>query len=789
MGNYIKKEWTLDTFHKGDKEFLNGLNHMEQGIADAGSGTGVYKYKGTKENYADLPTSGNEVGDVWNVINAYEHYPAGTNFAWTGTAWDALGGSIDLSVFRKAADQDVIDNGIKDRLAAIEGDYLKAADKTDLQNNINLKQDIISDLADIRDGAAKGKTAIQEHQDISGKQDKLTAGNGISLDNNTVTIKPADRSISVGEFGVHVPVITTSLDVTDRGLAVKLADDTIEAYNSGTGTKGIRVNTNKIQSKLSAGDGINIDANNKISADVRTYKPFPSSWPHTTGTTIASFCAAVNASYKAGEIKIGDAFLGNVTSPIFFSGAYVEEGGSLGSAEVSVQIMTPFGQNCVQLLTTTSSNNAPYHWEYTYVDGAVTEGWRCWSQHSYVNNKLSLKQDKLTAGNNVQIAGGTISATDTVYTAGTGIDITNKTISNTVSPLVPNQASSTNKLADKAFVTDAVSTASANFRNTWSTYTAIPTDASQYPQDYTGSTTPTTNDYLVVQNASDYTAETISGTWRFKYSGLWSSIGKAGWLPEYQISTEPLTSEQLAALNSGVTSSTVSQVTTNTTAIAGKQDKLTAGSHININDNEISVTVNTIFDMIYPVGSYHFGVTAPTVGTWEKVNGDRAIWIKSDASDGTNIDQALPIPSIASTFTGTQGSTSLIGNHSHNTSSDGNHNHDRGDMNIYGLFDTYWYNMNTTGALFGERCDYDNPMIDTSQKGTYRLGINAANNWTGHTNTTGSHTHTIDAQGAHTHTYTPTGNVATSVTADTIYKSGANVQPNAIVMTVWKRIS
>lgn len=60
--------------------------------------TGVYKYKGSVQTYADLPTQNNQEGDVYNVIQAYQEYPAGTNFAWTAqNTWDALGGSIDLS--------------------------------------------------------------------------------------------------------------------------------------------------------------------------------------------------------------------------------------------------------------------------------------------------------------------------------------------------------------------------------------------------------------------------------------------------------------------------------------------------------------------------------------------------------------------------------------------------------------------------------------------------------------------------------------------------------------------
>lgn len=56
----------------------------------------TYVYKGSVQTYADLPTDAN-IGDVYNVIEAYQGYPAGTNFAWTGTQWDALGGSVDLS--------------------------------------------------------------------------------------------------------------------------------------------------------------------------------------------------------------------------------------------------------------------------------------------------------------------------------------------------------------------------------------------------------------------------------------------------------------------------------------------------------------------------------------------------------------------------------------------------------------------------------------------------------------------------------------------------------------------
>lgn len=69
----------------------------DSGFVTTSDISGVYKYKGTKTNYSNLPTSGNVTGDVWNVTNANGNIPAGTNYAWNGSAWDALGGSVDLS--------------------------------------------------------------------------------------------------------------------------------------------------------------------------------------------------------------------------------------------------------------------------------------------------------------------------------------------------------------------------------------------------------------------------------------------------------------------------------------------------------------------------------------------------------------------------------------------------------------------------------------------------------------------------------------------------------------------
>ena len=154
----------------------------------------------------------------------------------------------------------------------------------------------------------------------------------------------------------------------------------------------------------------------------------------------------------------------------------------------------------------------------------------------------------------------------------------------TIEGKIPAQASSSNQLADKSFVNSSIQTATAHFRGNWDTWTDVPTNVNSYPLDDDQSRTPTQNDYLVVQDASDYPVGTgedpLAGTWRFKYSGEWSVNGKNGWHPEYQVNETPLTSAQLQALNSGITSTLVGQIGTNQTNIGnlqtGKQDKIDA---------------------------------------------------------------------------------------------------------------------------------------------------------------------------------------------------------------------
>lgn len=79
----------------------------------------VYKTKGSKANIAALPTSGNVTGDVWNLTDT------GANYVWTGSVWDKLSETIDLSAYATKKDLETATGVIEE------------ATETDITNILN----------------------------------------------------------------------------------------------------------------------------------------------------------------------------------------------------------------------------------------------------------------------------------------------------------------------------------------------------------------------------------------------------------------------------------------------------------------------------------------------------------------------------------------------------------------------------------------------------------------------------------------------------------------------------
>lgn len=75
------------------------INMALSGYAMKSDISSMYKYKGSVDSYDELPTSGQTVGDSYNVkgTDSSHGIKKGDNVVWTGTEWDVLSGTVDLS--------------------------------------------------------------------------------------------------------------------------------------------------------------------------------------------------------------------------------------------------------------------------------------------------------------------------------------------------------------------------------------------------------------------------------------------------------------------------------------------------------------------------------------------------------------------------------------------------------------------------------------------------------------------------------------------------------------------
>lgn len=251
-------------------------------------------YKGTKDTYDALPTEGNKKGDVWNVVAAHGTTPAGTNYAWDGTQWDPLGGTVDLSGYYTKTQVDDAISTAKTKLEA--ADTALEGQITTVTNQLNNKVDKVAGSSLISDTDLNqirtNKSDIESLQtSVGGKQDELTPGNAVSItEENVIDVKldPASNEalsksaegLKLDLSGIKGSTVKVGVSITggaeieaDQTIAagmkalsdsIKTAvagsitsltspDKTITVTDTGTGTsRGLAVNISKLVSTSSA---------------------------------------------------------------------------------------------------------------------------------------------------------------------------------------------------------------------------------------------------------------------------------------------------------------------------------------------------------------------------------------------------------------------------------------------------------------------------------------------------------------------------------------------------------
>lgn len=184
----------------------------------------VYSYKGSKATYAELPGDA-AAGDVWNVEEAHDNHPAGTNWAWTGTAWDALGGAIDLSSYYNKTQ---VDSAI-DAKVNIEKSARESAD-TELDGKITTNTQAIAKIngsADTEGSLANTLKQAKDYADtkvgdvsnlVANKVDKVEGSTLIPetklalIDTNASDIDALEVRVAANEaklVGITTTVVST----------------------------------------------------------------------------------------------------------------------------------------------------------------------------------------------------------------------------------------------------------------------------------------------------------------------------------------------------------------------------------------------------------------------------------------------------------------------------------------------------------------------------------------------------------------------------------------------------
>lgn len=203
----------------------------------------VYKYKGTVASVSALPTVDLTVGDVYNVETAGTigsgesavKVNAGDNVAWTGTAWDILAGTVDLSGYQ----------------TKLTFDTTPTADSTNPVTSGGVKNELDKKLEDApsdgkqyaRNNGAWSEVVIPEV--VTPTLDAvLTAGN-----TSTKTAKIGDIEIGTSSSSstIHIQVDNGTgstapriLDITQGGLSLSGPDENEGRVASGLiGSKAI----------------------------------------------------------------------------------------------------------------------------------------------------------------------------------------------------------------------------------------------------------------------------------------------------------------------------------------------------------------------------------------------------------------------------------------------------------------------------------------------------------------------------------------------------------------------
>lgn len=242
----VNVPWVNTTY---DIVTLNELNTWTSTVAKAVSAkvisdyvgakvASVYRFKGSVETYDDLPSTGNVIGDVYNIetADASHDINAGDNVAWTWTAWDKLGWDFDLSDYYTASQINTL-TGLSGATAGFSATDVSAADAstkqvtiTDQTSNQSIDGALDKDAASIKN-LANAYNALETRVD----SDETDIGNRYTkTEINTMTgLSGASAGFSSTALSVNSTTKQmSSSDTTDSQTIDAAQDANVTAFKA-----------------------------------------------------------------------------------------------------------------------------------------------------------------------------------------------------------------------------------------------------------------------------------------------------------------------------------------------------------------------------------------------------------------------------------------------------------------------------------------------------------------------------------------------------------------------------
>ena len=210
---------------------------------------------------------------------------------------------------------------------------------------------------------------------------------------------------------------------------------------------------------------------------------------------------------------------------------------------------------------------------YNSNTGQFLSSWSAWDSTynlpQEIQDYLAAKADKVSSATAGNFAG--LSSTGNLTDSGSkASDFATATEMAAIEDMIPAAASSSNQLADKAFVNSSVATNTANYISD----NGEPFDSLAELEAYSGPLTNNDYAFVVGTDAAGNTTYT-----RYKYNATTQT-----WAEEYVLNNSSFTASQWDAINSGITSGAVAKLvglptaTELATELAGKADKVTGAT-------------------------------------------------------------------------------------------------------------------------------------------------------------------------------------------------------------------